>query len=330
MALTVLALVDLAWFLPLIELNGGLFHYLSIMKQFSAEFNTTTSIFSEGGWWGLARNVHKLVMYTLYGWGFALLSALLAIISSRRSTLSVRLLTQDMRFWFILLAIVPALSYYVFVHMGQQGLVFVFLPSLLLLSAAGLHYTYSMLNKSNTGGFQYLAFVGTLVVGNCLLFWSAPTFPLGGDRPKFLTVDSLNQHDAYYLNRFQAIRKNFPAAHTVLLSSAWRFPQYYLPEYRLLSYPVGSRWELGEGSPTLEKEIPVDSQGLGLSPDGEGSLHVVLFDADLIPFNRSSQRVEWLNLPDGQRLGSLRLAPEEHLILGPDAFQIVESASKTP
>jgi hypothetical protein len=320
-ALATLVVANLVWVVPLMWLTGGPSHYLEVIRQFYLAYNTTTSVVSGGGLWGLARNLNKLGMYTLYGWGLALIPATIGAIKTLRK-LKVTL-PRNVNFWFMLLWILPATAYYTFIHMGQQGLVFVFLPALLLLSSAGLYY----LTWPRPLYRQLVT--AALVIGNCAIFVLAPTYPLGGDRPKLLTTDTLRQHDTYYLSRIEAIRQNFLPAHTVLLSSEWRFPQYYLPDYALATYDIGARWEVNEGQPSVPNKAWLDGMAMGLSPDRTGSFYVILLDAELTPFNKSVDREARLQLPDGQQLTYMRFSSRERLYLSPQSFGIVSAVTTT-
>jgi hypothetical protein len=317
LALAALVIVDLAWLIPLFWLSGGPARYFEIMTQFSDQFNATTSILSGAGLFGLTRNLTKLSMYTLYGWSLALLPILVVFFNVQRSTFNVQHLTRaDARFWFILLWIAPSIAYYTFIHMGQQGLVFVFLPALLLLSAAGFYRL-----RWPSPFFRQMALV-VLILGNTVTFVAAPTYPLGSDRLKLLTADTLRRHDADYEARFAAVRSHFVAAHTALLSSGWRFPDYYLPDYTLLPYTIFARWEQGEGLPTQQTEAWLTGPDMGLQPDTNGFFYIVLFDQNLLPYNHSAERLEWLAVPGESPLAFLRFTTQERVQLGPEGFEI--------
>jgi hypothetical protein len=364
LALGVMAVVDFAWAIPLVWSTGGLARYLQVTREYTAAFNTTTSVFSGGGLWGLQRNVHKLAMYTLYGWGLAVIPAAVAGLEVLRSLSARRLaiakgltprswsversggqthkeqfsITQavgqrasalsgavstavmrDMRFSVMLLWLGPVLVFYVFIHMGQQGLVFVFLPALLLLSAAALYQVW-------TRTLYRRLLVAVLVMVNVAIFVAAPMYPLGGDQVKLLTVDTLRQQDADYAARLDAVRRDFSSQNTALLSSGWRYPQYYLPGYALVPYALVSRWELGEGSPVSQTEKWLDGASLGLTPDANGFFTLVLFDNDLKPFNQSSGRQELMRLSNGQELAYLHFTSAERIYIGPTSFGIAPAA----
>ena len=366
LAMAVLVAFDLIWFIPLVVLNGGLSRYLLILGQFSESFNATTSVFSGGGLFGLIRNIRKLVMYTAYGWGFAILPVGLAVLAlltrlplySRRSATSsenrlaagLNRLMRDVRLWVLVLWLAPTLAYYTFVHMGQQGLVFVYLPALMLLSAAGLVYLAEnqslirldavLQRRLAAGVFAFVLLV------NSAIFLVVPTYPLGSGI-KLLTRDTLSSHDISHQAILNGIQQNFPQDSTLILASWWRFPQYYLPEYALLNFDVGARWELDEGEGSIADEtldkvavlglkpdengyLSIDLSRLGLMPDESGSLYLVLMDTILTEYTLSQDRLEWVSLPDGDRLAFIRLSPQEYFYFGSEAFDIIPALAEAP
>ncbi|NMC11955.1 MAG: hypothetical protein GYA34_03630 [Chloroflexi bacterium] len=324
-ALAVLVAIDFAWCIPLIQLSGGLSRYLEVMGAFTAAFNTTTAILT-GGTWGLMRNLRKLVMYTLYGWGLVSLLAISAwawlLVDNwqqhRSSSKKLFLLTWFKKpyFWFFFLWAAPTLGYYLFIHMGQQGLVFVFLPAIFLLSAAAI----VKLNWHQQSWGRVI--VAAVIMVNASLFLFAPAKPLGDDRLKLLTFDTLQQHDTHYQVIFSTIRREFSPNSTLLLSSQWRFPQYYLPEYSFIPYSVGSRWEVNAGNPTQAESTSISPRDLGLKTDAQGMFTIVLVDDEILPFNQSVDQTNWLNLQDGSRLGYIEMTPQQALLLTPQNFSI--------
>jgi 4-amino-4-deoxy-L-arabinose transferase-like glycosyltransferase len=313
-ALAVLVVVDLAWLVPLVWLTGGPARYLEVTRQFYLKFNTTTSVLNGAGVPGLARNLTKLSMYVLYAWGFALIPAVLGCAARWRSWLTM-CVWRDVRVRVWLLWVWPALLYYTFIHMGQQGLVFVFLPALLLLSAVALRHL-AWLRPST----RWWLGAG-LVVANAILFVAAPTYPLGGTSFKLLTADTLRRHDAFYLTRFEAIRQRFPREHTVVLSSAWRYVQYYLPEYPRVVYELPARWELQDPA-TGRREAWFSPDALDVGADASGMLYVVLFEDELVPFNQSTARQQVMLLHNDQRLVYMPFTPDERIHVGRTSFGI--------
>jgi hypothetical protein len=341
--------VNLAWFVPLIVLNGGVVAYIEVFGNFSEHFNTTTSVFHGAGMLGLARNVRKLVTYSLYGWGFAILPFAAALslgllslmrrfrserFSGRRKLLSWGFfLVEDPRLWFFLLWFGPVLVYYTFIHMGQQGLVFVFLPALMLLSAAGL---YSFITSTTARQ----AITGGVLVANALVFMTVPTEPFGGNF-RLLTYDTIRNHDNSHLALLEGIRENFNPEHTIIVASWWRFPEYYLSDYALIHYNIRPRGEVDEGQSKLADQtvdwakdlgIMVDPYGylnidpawLGIKPDPAGNYTLLLFDNVLADFNLVQERHERVTLPDGRRMTYFSISVGERFYLGSEYFDVIK------
>ena len=320
LGVAVLAAVDLLWFVPMIELSGGWNAYTVALRSFNDAFTDSTSVFAHGGWFGLTRNLTKLGMYTLYGLGGALLLVPLAVVAIWRRGPRATDLT-DPRAVVIALWMGPALAFYALIHMGQQGLVFVFLPALLLLLARAV----CTLRLRVAGWATALA-----VAAGAAIFIAAPTFPLAGDRPKLLTADTLRRQDAAYVGKFAALRSGFAPADSAILSSGWRFPQYYLPQFALVRFGVAARWERGEGAPTRRDRTWVDLHALGLTPGADGRYRVVVLEDELAALNATPGRADTIRLADGTILTVLHVAPDERLYLGPDGFAVVADQALPP
>lgn len=316
LAAAVGALICLVWFVPLTYLSGGISSYFRTMGEFSRRFQSTTSFFLGGGWWGIQRNVRKLAMYTLYGWGVALIPCL--------AYGGVHLWRREWpRQWekivFLALWMGPALVFYTIIHMGQQGLVFVFLPPLLICSAVGLVLLLGRMPGNR------LAWLTTVLVSmNLAIFCLAPEYPLGGDRLRLLTRTALINSDRYYGDRFAAIQEHFAPESTAILAANWHHLEYYLPEYPLLPFGVVSKWEQGEGEPrsNVGRERVATTAELGLQPDAEGQTFVVIFDPVLELFNETPDRTQGLILDHGQTLRYFIAKGNEALHYGAHSFGV--------
>jgi hypothetical protein len=242
-------------------------------------------------------------------------------------------LIRDRRLWVLVLWVAPTLAYYALIHMGQQGLVFVFLPALLLLSAA------SLVDLLQPASWQSQTVLAGIVAANALVFLAAPTYPMGGS-VKILTLDTLRTHDRSHMALLQGIEANFDSQHTFILASWWRFPQYYLRDYPLIHFDVGARWELDEGQGSIAAQtldqarllgleqdkngnLIIDPAALGLLPDSDGYYYLLIFDEHLSGMNLTPERQERLELAPGGRLAYLRLKPQERFYLGNESFEVV-------
>ena len=317
-ALLALVITNLVWLIPLVLATGGLQAYWDVFRHFYTSFNATTSIVSGGGLGGIIRNLRKLFMYTLYGWGFASLILIPAVVKISRSILMKKHLHIDEHWHFIGLWNVPSLFYYTFIHMGQQGLVFVYLPALLLITANAL------VNLDLTNVAVRLTLPGVLILGSSLLFLAGPSFPLGTDRLKLLTVDTIREHDRYYLDRTEAVRNHFDPKTTTLVASEWRFLQYYLPEYVYQPYEIYARGEDRAGQPKSTSSTtvlcPLDENRTA----PESVCSIVLFDKVLDPWVTDIDRIARLSMEAGSELLYLDLNAGESVRLSPEGITLLD------
>jgi hypothetical protein len=292
-AATIGALTCLVWMIPLFDSSGGIGNYFQVMGTFSTRFQTTTSIFSTGGLWGLRRNGIKLSMYSLYGIGFA--SIFLSTIPFVRKPIRWVNAFRDERNIFLLLWVIPAGLYYIFIHMGQQGLVFVYLPAI-FLGLARLVDEFRQIHGKAAN--QILA---SVVVLNSVLFLFIPEYPIGTQTLRLLTRNTIQNSDEYFSQRINAIHQSFPPESTIIIANNWHHAEYYLPEYRVLPFNLGSKWEVDQNVPNNRDQDTIDTspRSFGLVPDHKGGIYVVFFDSDLFQYNKNPSGIKNVYLKDG-------------------------------
>jgi hypothetical protein len=316
LAVVAMGFVDLLWFVPLMWSVGGLFRYFKIFSAFAGRFNETSSVFSAGAA-GLQRNLRKLAMYTLYAGGLAFIPAIGYGLLRARRMLG---LLQRRRLWFLFLWMAPSVLYYTFVHMGQQGLVFVFLPALLLIGAESLRRLAGRRHAVQWG------VTWGLVVLQATIFLAFPTYPLGGDRFKILTWQTIRQHDQYYQKRLEVVRHEFPPDQTLIIGTNWRHLEYYLSDYPLIRLSVTPEGELGEGELMNTRdgvEIFSPPDLLGRPASSDAASYLVLFDDGLPAFLDTRERVLQTPLPGGDELMYLVLSPGERVYVDADSFGLL-------
>jgi len=293
------AIICLGWFIPLMISSGGFSNYMRAMGGFSRRFQSTTSVFMGAGWGGILYNVRRLAMYTLYGWNVVLAPGVVYAAS--------RLWRREWpKRWekpnYLLLWVAPSLTFYTIVHMGQQGLVFVFLPALLLIGAVGLTRLLT------TRPRWLIGTTAVLVALNAATFCLAPEYPLGSGSQRLLTRATLVNSDHYYLDRFRAIEENFPPASTAVLATNWHHVEYYLPAYRLIHSDLISKWRPGTGQVDhCQDKERISVPDLGLRPDAHGLVRIVLFDDMLTPLNETSELAQVMELDHGGSMQVLGL-----------------------
>jgi hypothetical protein len=299
------AVICLAWFIPLMTLSDGFSNYMSVMGAYNRRFQDATSIFMGAGWQGIRRNVRKVAIYTLYGWNIALVPAIV----HAAGRLRWREWSQR---WekpaFLILWIAPSVSFYTAIHMGQQGLIFVFLPALLLISAVALARLLASRSR------WLMAATAALVGLNVAIFCTVPEYPLGSGTQRLLTRATLVNSDHYYQDRFKAIEESFAPESTAILARNWHHVEYYLPAYTRL------KWE---NAPNLSKEsIVATPADLGLQFDNEGQAIIVVFDAELSAFNESSASARELPLRHGSVLTYFVLRGDRIFHYGAGSFGV--------
>ncbi len=318
-ALVLGALITAAWFIPLMALTGGIRAYLDGSSAFSATFFTTTSLLDGAGEFGLRRNIlNKLVPYTLYAWSVAALPVLYwlpQIPANFRRWLTSR------KMWFLLLWVAPAVGFYAIIHMGQQGLVFVFLPALIVISAEGL---YRLFQSRPT---LLRAATVVIVLISAAVFVIGPTYPLGPNSFKLLTYSTLREHDQLLDNQISTVKANFQPDDSLLLAANWRFFQYYLPEYKFARFTVGSRFEVVEGQATGADYVnqPVTAADVGLNTTGDWQ--VVVVDEDLNTFAADTTALQQVSLPNGYTMTFLKVSADEAYFTNGATFGITKQTA---
>lgn len=296
--IAVLSVTTLAWMLPLFALSGGMQQYFSTVKQYSGHFNQQTSIFLDGGLWGLQYNISRLIKYTAWGWGIAALPLLIALWYQWRNW---RSWLHNPRLWFLLVWAIPSLVFYTLIHMGQQGLIFTFLPILMLLSGLASAYLWQA-----TFWDRWLPLC--CILANIALFLAAPSQILGS---KVLSLQTLREHDQQLTAQLQAVQQGMPEG-GLLLAHEWRFPQYYLRDIALLPY----RYDVYAG---VASEPDFDAQALEQISQASS---LVWYEPEIDNYNRSREQQQNLSASNGVRLRILPRQAQQHFQFDSQGFEV--------
>jgi hypothetical protein len=297
----------LLWFIPLINSVGGLQHYLTITSEYSYRFQVVTSVFL-AGLPGVLQNIKKLVMYTSYALGAAgipLAIYLLIGIAKRKNDLSLE------KWVFIGLWIIPSLLYYTFIHMGQQGLVFVYLPVLILLAAHGIRYLFANSTPKN------FAVIMVILSINAAVFLFLPEYPIPGSTQRFTTYDAIRNSDEYYQERFASIQNNFDPKNTAIIALWWHHVEYYLADYPIIRFGPEVSGVYGKDRITL----PLSYFGLNIEPGEKGT--IVLFDPDLDKANESGAVTKMMDSKDDFNLRYIEVVGGAQVELETFAFRVI-------
>jgi len=204
--------------------------------------------------------------------------------------------------------------------MGQQGLIFVFLPALLLLSAVGLTRLLT------TQPRWLIVATAVLVALNAGLFCLVPEYPMGPGTQRLLTYATLVNSDRYYQDRLEAIKAKFVPESTAILAANWHHVEYYLPEYTRLPSGVVNKWEKDERNPrdNAQKVVTTPTE-LGLRLDDRGQAAIIVFDPYLMAFSESPASAHELPLKHGGRLEYFVLTEEQAFHYGIRSFGVREN-----
>lgn len=213
-AVLMLAAGITAWYIPSALLSGGFGPYRQASAAQSDYLITWFSVFGRGGA-ALATNSYTLLRFLVYALSAALLLVpvfMLLLFSSRK-----RRLLADRRLLFLAVWMAPSVLFYIFIHIGEFGYVFSFLPALLLLLAWGLQSMTRQVRKI------VWACVIPLLIVNLLMFLILSP-PLSANR--------LAAHDDILRSKIETIRENFNPE-TTLIISVFDYQQasYYLPGF---------------------------------------------------------------------------------------------------
>lgn len=230
-ALAWFVFVCLLWFVPLVLSTGGIDAYFTALQNLNSAFGDEFVLFGSGGTSALVRNVERVGAYVLYALNLAAIPLLWGVFQALRR----RTVRNDARARFMALWIFPALIFYLLFHMGSPGLIYVFLPALVLIAAFGLR------DLTRTRPHLLAPSVGILLAANILLFLAAPSDLFLGRSARVLNYAALRQHDASLMARVEAVRSNFDPGTTLIIADNWRFAQYYLPSFHVLHLPPDPR-----------------------------------------------------------------------------------------
>jgi hypothetical protein len=264
LAIGVLTLAVLSWFLPMVWLTGGLSVYLRASEGLVASVIRPTSIFGDGSVQVALTQFRHLLESTAVGLGPLLLGILGFSVYQRRSGVG-------RPEWFLLGWILPPVAFYTLVHFGQAGYVLTFLPALViflsrllvtLLQAGAARLARPPWRWALVGGV-----LGLLLFANTAFFVSAKPFPrefdtagsgaLKGSWMKTelhdwlwsRTAAALREHDSVLSTYVSAIRGLYDPEETVLItelgnprSYPWlRHAMFYLPQFPIYQLQVGDR-----------------------------------------------------------------------------------------
>lgn len=290
-ALALLAAGIAAWYVPSALLSGGFDAYQEASSKQSDYIIGYSSVFGRG-LEALYLNSYALGRFLLAALAGA--APLFAYFFLRLVFPRARPVRRDRRLLFLAVWALPSVLFYVFIHVGEYGYVFSFLPAALLAAAWGAAIFARATGVQVGGGGHvrgiYAGTAAALLAFN-LLFFLVLSPPFSADR--------LAARDDILRSRLDAIRAGFDPGSTLIIT-AFDFQQvgYYLPEFKSWNFDPAV-----ESSPSTA--LPADVR------------QVVIFE-------------EYLQPADAGRWQRLPLARDQYLYHAtPDGLRIVSVDWKT-
>ncbi len=222
---TVAVAIILAWFVPTVALSGGWGEYWKVFRAYASDDVLKRYSVAENGPRALVVNIRDTVQYA----GYALYA-----LASPVAGAAIWLLTQARR-WrnaytpLFALWMTPMLFFYTWVHIGDPGYVFTFLPALLLLAARFTveipRLVERLIHAPRAGQWVMTGVVVAVCLANTAVFFG---------RPLALTSPGIRRQDRTIDGKIAYVRAHGDPATTLLISyESYRHWLLYLPEYRV-------------------------------------------------------------------------------------------------
>jgi hypothetical protein len=263
----VVCTIVLAWFLPTTALSGGWSGYWKVFRAYTSDDVLKRYSVVENGPRALIVNIRDTVKYTgyaLYALALPVTGAVVWLIIRARQ--GGRTAVRPY-IWLFALWMIPLFLFYAWVHIGDPGYVFTFLPALLLLAA---RFTVELRRILTGIRLRPLARVVAPSLIACVLIANTGIFLF---RPITLTAHGIRQQDRTIDGKIAFVRAHADPATTLLISyESYRHWLLYLPEYRVQFVDVtyGTPQDRTVALPAgMSRAMLMDSTLLRALSDGE-------------------------------------------------------------
>jgi 4-amino-4-deoxy-L-arabinose transferase-like glycosyltransferase len=228
LSVAIFSITFLAWFLPMIQLTGGLSRYLMLMSAQSSVVAEDSSLFSMTQ---VIVNFSRTALYTLYG---ITIGIVVWVWGAWNLVKNYKSLLHDRKAWIFAFWLVPSFSFYTFMYVRQHGHIFTYLPGILLLTALLLVHLGDRLRTAFR--FAVPAMSAFVIVINGLFFLFAPAQLLGSQQLPLQTtsLNTIKMTDRVTGEWVDKIRQTTNPSQTAVFAGAsfFRHPDYYLSDYQ--------------------------------------------------------------------------------------------------
>jgi 4-amino-4-deoxy-L-arabinose transferase-like glycosyltransferase len=222
--------IVLAWFIPTIALSGGWSGYWAVFRAYTSNDVLKRYSVAENGTHALIVNIRdtaKYTSYALYALALPVAGAVVWLLSRVGAERGGRIAMRPY-IWLFALWMAPMLLFYTWVHIGDPGYVFTFVPALLLIAArftAEVPRIVRALRLRPLARIAAPALVALVIVANTGIFLY---------RPITLTAHGIRQQDRTIDGKIAYVHSHGDPATTLLISyESYRHWLLYLPDYHV-------------------------------------------------------------------------------------------------
>lgn len=285
-AVALIAAAVAAWYVPSFLLSGGFERYQEASSTQTTYLMTYFSVFGQGAE-AIFTNTYTLVRFSILALvAGALLVPIFLLFSVSPGT---RGMLKDRRVLFLAAWMAPSVLFYIFIHIGEYGYVFSFLPAALLLGVWALKNLAARiaLRTGNQPQRVMWAVAAPMIALNIVLFLVLSP-PLSANR--------IAARDDILRSKVDTIRQNFSPQTTLIISVFdYEAASYYLPEF--------NQWHF---DPSVEQNPA--------TPMPPGIERIVIFEEYLAPADPEI----WRKLPLDRNQTLLYSLPEVNKTLRVD------------
>lgn len=224
------AAVVLMWFIPTIALSGGWSGYWRVFRAYTSNDVLKRYSVADNGVRALIVNVRDTAKYTgyaLYALVVPVGGAAVWLLTQWRNVRDERNSARSYALLFLLWT-TPMLLFYAWVHIGDPGYVFTYIPALLLVAARFTVELPPIAVRLRLGWlrrFLVPALIIVVIAANTGIFLF---------RPLALTAHGIRQQDRTIDDKIAYVRAHGDPTTTLLIAyESYRHWLLYLPEYRV-------------------------------------------------------------------------------------------------
>lgn len=240
LAVGLLGLVCLLWYVPMVRMTGGYEAYSGAIRELWRFHTGRFSVF-ERGWEAFWLFSSLLFTFTLYGIGSGIFVLCLAAYSLM-SKMKFALLNRDKALFFSVW-IAPSIFFYlfIFIHPSNSGYVLIFLPALFILTALSIEYLSDEARRPSPLPTGDVVRNGRLLklIASITVISNAGIFCFSG-LP--VSYEEIRNHDRDLSEMLGAVKKFDPSKTAVFVRPYslfnFRHIMYYLPQYRVYQVDI--------------------------------------------------------------------------------------------